>query len=239
MSFVRGPERFRFYRLIDVLASAVGGAVLLPALVCTALVSKLLTRGPTLYRQTRVGRHGDLFTVVKFRTMITAHPDEIGQMSTVTVKNDDRVTPFGRLLRSTKVDELPQLANVLRGEMSLVGPRPDVPGYLDRLEGDDAIVASVRPGVTGPATVILRGEESMLGAVEDPLQANDEIVWPMKVRINAAWIRHGSLVDDLQILLNTFLPTGPQRMLQSVRRWDSGLAEDVEAVALLDEVHYG
>jgi len=136
-------------------------------MVIIAVLIKLDSPGPVIYSQWRVGKNGRLFKLYKFRTMVK-DADRIG--GTVTTDDDPRITRIGKILRKFKLDELPQLWNVLKGDMSFVGPRPDVPGYADKLEGDERIVLSVRPGITGPATLKYRNEEEILASVEDPIK---------------------------------------------------------------------
>ena len=121
----------------------------------------------------------------------------------LTLINDVRITRFGRFIRTYKLDELPQLWNVIKGDMSLVGPRPDVPGYADKLFGEDRIILSVRPGITGPATIKFKDEEFLLSQQEDPIYYNDEIIWKEKVRINKEYIKNWSLKKDVIYLLKT------------------------------------
>ena len=121
----------------------------------------------------------------------------------VTTREDPRITPLGKLLRRTKIDELPQLFNVLIGTMSFVGPRPDVPGFADELEGDDRIILSIRPGITGPATLKYRNEEEMLSGVDDPETYNRDVIFPDKVAINRHYIENYSLGQDVRYILQT------------------------------------
>jgi len=181
-------------------------AVAIPGLLATgwlillaALVAGLETRSSGFFLQTRIGRHGRPFRVIKIRTMHTG--SERG--STVTVRGDMRIARSGRLFRRLKIDELPQLVNVLLGQMSLVGPRPDVPGFADRLQGDDRLVLSVRPGITGPATLHYRNEEELLARQADPEAYNRNVIWPHKVEINKRYIREYSLARDIQYILQT------------------------------------
>jgi lipopolysaccharide/colanic/teichoic acid biosynthesis glycosyltransferase len=131
--------------------------------------------------------------------------DVPGMDTTVTTGTDRRITRLGRLWRKTKIDELPQLINVLKGDMSFVGPRPDVPGYADRLEGEDRIVLSVRPGITGPATLKYRNEENLLAEQENPRQYNDEVLWPDKVRLNREYVRNWSFGTDFRYIWKTIV----------------------------------
>ncbi len=163
------------------------------------LIASLETRGNGMFVQTRVGRGGVPFRLLKIKTMTDADADA----STVTVAGDRRITRSGRFFRRTKIDELPQLINILLGEMSFVGPRPDVPGYADRLEGEARELLSVRPGLTGPATLKYRDEERMLADAEDPKTYNDTVIWPDKVRMNLDYVTHWSFGKDLYYLYKT------------------------------------
>jgi lipopolysaccharide/colanic/teichoic acid biosynthesis glycosyltransferase len=186
-------------RLFDVTLSAAGLVVLSPVILAAWAVASLETGSNGFFLQTRVGKDGKLFRVIKIKTM---KPLE-GVDTTVTTASDARITRSGRFFRKTKIDELPQLWNILKGEMSFVGPRPDVPGFADRLEGEERVVLSVRPGITGPATLKYRNEEEILANQEDPERYNREVIWPDKVRINAEYIRNWSFRGDLEILFKT------------------------------------
>jgi lipopolysaccharide/colanic/teichoic acid biosynthesis glycosyltransferase len=159
--------------------------------------------GPVIYRHRRVGQGGRGFDVLKYRTMYTSAAEAGWQ---ITVAGDSRVTRIGRWLRSSKLDELPQLWNVLRGEMSLVGWRPHVAGYPDRLTGPDAALIEERPGITGAATLYFRDEERLLSLTDDPKRHYDEVIYPLKVRMDLAYYRTWSLRQDLACLLVTALP---------------------------------
>lgn len=172
-------------------------------LVVAVLIAVRMPGGPVLFRQQRVGRNGRLFTLVKFRTMLPSAPGA----TTVSVAGDARITPLGATLRRWKLDELPELWNVLRGDMSFVGPRPDVPGYADRLTGDDRRVLRLRPGITGPATLKYRNEEQLLAACPDPVAYNDNVIFPDKVKINLAYLDNRSFTGDLNIILCTLIPS--------------------------------
>ena len=163
------------------------------------LAARIDTGESGFFRQPRIGRDGRPFGVLKLRTMRPV----AGLDSTVTAAGDPRITRLGAWLRRTKLDELPQLWNVLVGDMSLVGPRPDVPGFADELAGEDRIVLSVRPGITGPATLAFRDEEALLAAQDDPERYNRETIWPEKVRINRAYVERWRLRDDLRVLWRT------------------------------------
>lgn len=169
-------------------------------LVVALLIRIKMPDGPVFFRQKRVGRNGKLFSMVKFRSMTVHHHG-----SSVSVAGEPRITPLGAVLRRWKLDELPELWNVLCGDMSFVGPRPDVPGYADRLCGEDREVLLLRPGITGPATLKYRNEEELLAQQEDAQRYNDEVIFPDKVRINRYYLHHYSFLDDLRMLFATVL----------------------------------
>lgn len=187
--------------LFDKSASLIGLLLLWPVLLVVALLIRVkMPGGPVLFTQQRVGRYGRVFRIYKFRTMTMNHGG-----SSVSVKGESRITPLGSHLRRWKLDELPELWNVLRGDMSFVGPRPDVPGYADQLQGDDRRMLELRPGITGPATLKYRNEEELLASVEDPIRYNDEVIFPDKVRLNLYYLDHYSFVKDLQMIVCTVL----------------------------------
>ncbi len=186
-------------RAFDVLVAGAALVVLSPVLVVCWLVARIDTRASGIFRQVRVGLDGEPFEVMKLRTMREVR----GITSTVTTADDRRITRSGAVMRSLKLDELPQLVNVLRGEMSLVGPRPDVPGFADALVGEDLILLTVRPGITSPAAVAYRHEEQLLARASDPEAYNRDIIWPDKVRINRAYVEHYSFLADLRCLADT------------------------------------
>lgn len=187
--------------LFDKSASFVGLLLLWPVLLMTAILIKMkMPDGPVMFIQQRVGRHGKMFRIYKFRTMTVDHGG-----SSVSVRGESRITPLGVHLRRWKLDELPELWNVLRGDMSFVGPRPDVPGYADQLQGDDRRMLELRPGITGPATLKYRNEEELLASVDDPIRYNDEVVFPDKVRLNLYYLDNYSFLKDMQMIACTLL----------------------------------
>jgi lipopolysaccharide/colanic/teichoic acid biosynthesis glycosyltransferase len=186
-------------RIFDFTVALVGLIVLLLPMGVIALLIWGTSGRPILFIQDRVGKDGKVFRVKKFRTMNVRKTD----INTVTIAGDQRITPIGKYLRRWKLDELPQLWNVLVGEMSFVGPRPDVPGYADKLEGDNRRLLHLRPGITGPATLAYRNEEEMLAKVDDPIRYNDEVIYPDKVRRNLEYIEHCSLWKDLSYIWQT------------------------------------
>lgn len=186
-------------RSFDITFSLIGLALASWLIMFAWLIASLDTRSNGFFIQTRVGRGGKLFKVVKIKTMLPV--DFVN--TTVTRRGDPRITRLGAFFRGAKIDELPQLWNVLLGEMSFVGPRPDVPGFADRLEGAERAILSIRPGITGPATLAYRNEEELLAGQDDPEAYNREVIWPDKVRINLDYIRNWSLRGDLEYIINT------------------------------------
>lgn len=188
---------FALKRAFDITAAAVGIVILWPVIAVTWVLASWDTGASGFFRQQRVGRGGKLFWVVKLRTM-----RPVGG-SSVTTAGDPRITRLGAKLRRYKLDELPQLWNVLCGSMSFVGPRPDVSGYLDSLAGPDREILKLRPGITGPATLKYRDEEYILAKVDDPERYNSEVIWPDKVRINLDYLQNWSFRKDLAYIYET------------------------------------
>jgi len=188
-------------RTFDVVVSLVGIVLTWWIMFAAWVVASLETRSNGLFMQKRIGWNGKPFKVFKIKTMKPIQ----GMKSTVTTANDSRITKSGVFFRKTKIDELPQLFNVLFGQMSFVGPRPDVPGFADRLDGEDRIILSVRPGITGPASLKYKNEEEILAKQQDPERYNREVIWPDKVRINKVYIREWSLQKDIGYLIRTVM----------------------------------
>lgn len=201
--------------LFDRIVSLLGLLVLWPVMLIVAVLVKVkMPGGPAFFVQKRVGKDGRLFSCHKFRTMTVNHNG-----SSVSVAGDSRITPLGAKLRHWKLDELPGLWDVFVGNMSFVGPRPDVPGYADKLEGDDRDVLKLRPGITGPATLKYRLEDEMISEYVAQKQAsgdtrpmqeiaveyNDTVLYPDKVRLNCYYYRHYSFMKDLQMIFCTVL----------------------------------
>ena len=186
-------------RSFDLVFATLGLLLLWWLILLAALVARIDTGMNGFFMQQRVGRFGRLFSVIKIRTMRPV----LNIDTTVTTDNDARITAVGRFFRKTKIDELPQLVNVLLGDMSFVGPRPDVPGFADKLNDDDKIILSIRPGITGPATLAYKDEEKLLASVDDPEKYNREVVFPDKVRINKEYIKNYSLFSDLKYIFIT------------------------------------
>ncbi len=201
--------------LFDRIVAFIGLLILWPVLLVVAILVKVkMPGGPAFFVQKRVGKEGKLFKCHKFRTMTVKHSG-----STVSVAGDSRIPPFGAKLRHWKLDELPGLWDVLVGNMSFVGPRPDVPGYADKLEGEDRDVLKLRPGITGPATLKYRLEDEMISeyvagrqkagdirSVQDiAVEYNDTVIYPDKVRLNCYYYRHYSFIKDIQMIFCTVL----------------------------------
>ncbi|MFA4053099.1 sugar transferase [Duncaniella muris] len=197
--------------IFDRFAGFIGLAVAIPVILLTWIAIAIVIPGaPAIFRQKRVGKDGRLFTLVKFRTMRPAHGG-----SSVSVAGESRITPLGAVLRRWKIDELPELWNVIKGDMSFVGPRPDVPGYADCLEGDCRRILSLKPGITGAATLRYRYEEEILASQEDPQTYNDSVIYPDKVRLNLLYLDSRSFGLDLRMILSTALPSLQSRLLPS------------------------
>lgn len=202
-------------RLVDVVAAVSGLLLLAPLLMFIAVAVRIDSKGPVLFRQTRVGRDGRTFQILKFRSMYHARHPRDGAAQ-ITAATDPRITRFGALLRRTKLDELPQLINVLRGDMSLVGPRPEVPRYVAMYPPDArAEILSVRPGITDEAAIEFRDEGEVLGRSVDPERTYVEDILPRKIQLYRDYVRHRSLLGDLAIILRTL-----RRILASPRDGD-------------------
>ncbi len=210
--------------LFDKLISLIGLISLSPVLLIMALLIKWKMPGPILFCQQRVGRYGRIFTVYKFRTMTVKAEASVAsrnsEATSIASQEQNRITPLGEKLRRYKLDELPELWNVLKGDMSFVGPRPEVPGYADQLQGEDREVLLLRPGITGPASLKYRNEEDILEAVDEALQKgrsglpmgittvqeyNDNVIYPDKVRLNRYYLHHYSFIKDIQMIVCTVL----------------------------------
>jgi len=185
-------------RIFDIVLSILGIFFLtIPILILTIFAS-ISTKKNGIFKQERIGQHAKPFQILKIRSMI-----ENNSSSHITIKNDQRITSFGKFIRKYNLDELPQIFNVLKGEMSFVGPRPDVKGYADLLQGNDKIILSLKPGITGPATLAFQNEEELLAKQDNPKQYNDEVLWPKKVTINKEYITNWSLINDLKYIIKT------------------------------------
>lgn len=187
--------------IFDRTASFFGLVFLFPVLIVVGILIRIkMPGGPIIFKQRRVGQHGQLFTMYKFRSMTVGHSG-----SSVSVKGESRITPLGAKLRKYKLDELPELWNVLIGDMSLVGPRPDVPGYADKLERENRRMLLLKPGITGPASLKYRNEEEILAEQENPQKYNDAVLFPDKVQINIEYLDNWSFWNDIKIIIYTVL----------------------------------
>ena len=187
-------------RSFDIIFSVLALVILWPLMLLAIIISTIETKQNGLFFQKRIGKDAKPFFIIKIRTMQTDQEDQ----NTITTAEDSRITKVGTFFRRNKIDELPQLINVLLGNMSFVGPRPDVEGYADTLEGDDKIILSVKPGVTGPATLKYKDEEELLSQAENPQKYNDEVLWPDKVKINKEYVQNWSFSKDLSYIIRTF-----------------------------------
>lgn len=185
-------------RVFEIVTSFFGLILLSPLLLAITVLIKIYMPGPFLFIQKRAGRYGKPFAIYKFRTMILHYGG-----SSVSVKGETRITPLGAVLRKYKLDELPELWNVLKGDMSFVGPRPDMPYYSNKLIGEERNILKLRPGITGTATLKYANEEELLASVSDPQKYNDEVLWPDKVRMNLEYYHNHSFVGDILIILKT------------------------------------
>ena len=201
--------RRRGKRVLDVVCAGTLLIVCFFPMMLIAVLIRITSGAPVIFRQSRTGHKGNPFTIFKFRTMSL----DSEQAGSVTIAGDARVTAIGRFLRRIKLDELPQLWNVFIGDMSMVGPRPDLPELTDTLTGTDRQVLTVRPGITGPATIAFRNEEAMLAGQEDPHEYNRRVIYPAKAELNLQYCRTISLWSDLYWISRTVLPSrGTPRM---------------------------
>lgn len=187
--------------LFDKIMALIGMVILFPFMLIIFIIHKIvMPKGKFLFLQERIGQYGKPFRIYKIRTM----KDDVDDNNVfVTTANDKRILPFGKFLRRTKLDEIVELVNVLKGEMSLVGPRPDVSGYADMLQGEDRKILELRPGITGPASLKYINEEELLAKVDDPKKYNDEIIYPDKVKINLDYYYNRTFWGDIKIILRT------------------------------------
>ncbi len=185
-------------RIFDLIFVFIGILIFSIPMLLFIILASFSTKSFGIFSQKRVGQHGKLFTLYKIKSM-RVNTEDIH----VTTANDMRVTRFGKFLRKSKMDELPQLYNVLIGDMSFIGPRPDVEGYADKLDGDDRIILSIKPAITGPATIKFADEEIVLAQQENPVIYNDTILWPQKIEINKEYVKNWSLTKDFGYILKT------------------------------------
>lgn len=187
--------------LFDFFVSLTGSFILSPVIFLAWITASIETRSNGFYLQKRVGKDGKIFPLIKIKTMRNIE----GPTSNITLNNDKRITKSGALFRKLKVDEFPQVWNVLLGQMSFVGPRPDVVGYADQLTGEDRNILSIRPGITGPASIKYKNEERLLLKFDSPQKYNDEVIWPDKVKINCEYLSNWSLRKDIYYIYLTMV----------------------------------
>ena len=186
-------------RLFDFITSLIGLILLSPIFIILSILVKIYSEGSIFFIQERIGRNGTIFRMIKFRSMTVVQISN----STISVKGDVRITKIGVFLRKYKLDELPELWNVLKGDMSFVGPRPDVCGYADNLKGLDRKILELRPGITGVASLKYYNEEDVLALQDNPLKFNDEVIYPDKVRLNLDYYYNNNLWIDIKIIFAT------------------------------------
>ena len=187
-------------RILDIILSFFGIIIFSPVFTIIAIIIKITSNGSIFFVQKRVGQHAKIFKMFKFRTMCNN-----SEFNTISVLGDKRITPFGAILRKYKLDELPELINVLLGDMSFVGPRPDVPGYADLLTGENRNILKLRPGITGPASIKYSNEEEILSNKENPIEYNNNVIYPDKVRLNLEYYYNNSIWLDIKIIFATLL----------------------------------
>jgi lipopolysaccharide/colanic/teichoic acid biosynthesis glycosyltransferase len=199
MALTKGQKLVK--RIFDIVVSFIGLLLTGWIIIISAIIAAIDTRLSGFFMQKRIGQHGKPFKVIKLRSM----KNVVGYTTTVSTDRDPRITRFGRFWRKTKIDELPQLINVFVGSMSFVGPRPDVPGFADKLEGADRVILELKPGITGPASIYFKNEEALLATQENPEEYNRTIIWPQKVSLNKAYIENYSLLGDINYIIKTIL----------------------------------
>lgn len=190
--------KFLYKRIFDLTLALCGLIVLLPVFIIIAFLVKCTSKGSVFFCQRRIGRFGEPFTIYKFRTM-KPNPS----LNTISIRGDERITPIGRILRKYKLDELPELLNIITGNMSFVGPRPDVSGYADKLTGEDGKVLLLKPGITSPASLKYIDEEEILAKIQNPVKYNNEVIYPDKVRLNKLYYDNWSLLLDIKVIWGT------------------------------------
>ncbi|CEP81797.1 sugar transferase [Paraclostridium sordellii] len=194
--------RLAIKRIFDIVTSFIGLILLSPILIIIAVFIKLDSKGPVFFKQKRVGKNKQIFEIYKFRTMVI-DAEKLGKQ--ITVGNDNRITKIGKFIRKCKLDELPQLINVLKGEMSLVGPRPEVPKYVELYDVYQEQVLLVQPGITDYASIEFRNENELLGKSKNPEATYIDEIMPTKIELNLLYIKNISLLEDFKLIFNTIL----------------------------------
>ena len=190
-------------RLFDIIFSLIGLVIFFPLMLLIACLIKVTSFGSIFFIQERVGQYSKPFNMIKYRSMSI----DSDKMNSISVKGDERITRIGVFLRKYKLDELPELWNVLVGDMSFVGPRPDVSGYADKLEGEDMLILELRPGITSKASLKYANEEGILALQADPVKYNDDVIYPDKVKLNLDYFHNNSLLGDIKIIFATIFRT--------------------------------
>ena len=185
--------------IFDYFFATVGLFLFLPLLILIGICIKVTSKGSIFYTQKRVGRYGNIFTIIKFRSMTSDH----GDSNTITIEGDLRITRLGSVLRKYKLDELPELFNILKGEMSFVGPRPDLPGYADKLIGENRKILALKPGITSQASLKYAKEEEILAKQDNPINYNNEVIYPDKIKMNLDYYYNHNLWIDIKIIFAT------------------------------------
>jgi len=188
-------------RTFDIFLSFIGLILTGWIIVIAIIIARFDTKLSGVFKQKRIGQHGIIFEVYKVRSMKNIE----GFNSTVSTDLDPRITKFGRFWRKTKIDELPQLFNVLIGNMSFVGPRPDVPGFADKLKGEERIILTIKPGITGPASIYYKNEEELLASQKNPEKYNRDVIWPKKIELNRAYVEKYTFLKDINYIIKTFI----------------------------------
>tara|TARA_B100000214_G_scaffold375432_1_gene361752 strand:- start:1370 stop:1954 length:585 start_codon:yes stop_codon:yes gene_type:complete len=186
-------------RLFDIMFSFIGLIILSPLFLFICILLKIFSNESIFFIQKRVGRNSKIFDIIKFRSMISDKENK----NTVSIKGDSRVTKIGSLLRKYKLDELPELYNVLKGDMSIVGPRPDVPGYADKLKGEERKILELKPGITSLSSLKYINEEEILASKKDPISYNNKVIFPDKTRINLDYYYNNNIWIDIKIIFAT------------------------------------
>ena len=186
-------------RIFDIIFSIIGLVFFSPCFLFVSILIKVDSKGPIFFLQERVGYNGVLFKIIKFRSMIC----DQNSNSTITTACDTRITKVGKIIRKLKIDELPELLNVLLGDMSFVGPRPDVPGYADLLVGEDKLILKLKPGITSFASLKYINEEAILANIENPISYNKKVIFPDKVKLNLNYYHNHNIWIDIKVIFAT------------------------------------
>lgn len=187
-------------RIFDLFISTISLVIFIPLFLLLYLLIFILSGYPVIFKQIRFGQYGKSFTIYKFRTMVVSSDKNL-----ISTSNDKRITKIGKVLRKFKLDEIPEIINIIKGDMSLVGPRPDMPEYLEKINEYDKVILNLKPGLTGPASLKYINEEEILSNVLDPRWYNDNVIFPDKLRINKLYIEQWSFFLDLKIIYHTLI----------------------------------